>query len=55
MTSYVSGDGITSCSGQGLRVDNNVHLYVPGTIAVSTYVNKSVPVIALIVLLVNVV
>ena len=45
MTAYLSGGGITRTSGQGLRVDNNIHLYIPGTTAVSTYVNKSMPVI----------
>ena len=47
MTAYVSGCSITRSSGRSLRVDNNVHLYVPGTSVVSTYVNKSVPVIGI--------
>ena len=45
MTSYVSGGGIPRNSGQGLRVDNNVHLFIPGTISISTHVKRSVPVI----------
>ena len=46
LTAYVSGGGITTSSTSGLKVDNNnIHLYVPGTTVVSTYVNKSIPVI----------
>ena len=44
LTAYVSGGGITSFTGD-LKVDNNIHLYVRGTTVVSTYVNKSIPVI----------